>query len=194
MNYSSPLQLTIFKNGIMKRILLLIFLPGIFNLIFIACDDKDGDKNPGYGSVDLYLLDKYKTMDNSCQIDEATVITKNKPLVAYSDLLLYDAGNHTFRISDAARESVQNLQHSVFGIAFAIKANGVIVYTGYFWPGYSSASCNWVIIDPLSLYSGNNLRVQLGYPGPIEGQVVPDKRNDKRILDIFASDNKLINF
>lgn len=38
----------------------------------------------------------------------------------------------------------------------------------------------------------NELSVQLGYPGLREGQIIPDKRNDKRILDIFTSDNKLI--
>ena len=48
----------------------------------------------------------------------------------------------------------------------------------------------WLLTQECFLY--NELIVQLGYPGLVEGQVIPDKRNDKRILDIFANDDKLI--
>lgn len=58
-----------------------------------------------------------------------------------------------------------------------------------------------IILSTVSIYRikkwklmdlNNELSVQLGYPGLREGQIIPDKRNDKRILDIFTSDNKLI--
>lgn len=113
-------------------------------------------------------------------------------MLPYSDFLTYDPNTFSFNISDAAKETIKKLEHSVHGIAFAIKANNVLIYTGYFWPGYSSASCDWVVIDPMRLNLDNILDVRLGYPGLIEGQVIPDKRNDHRILEIFNSDNKLI--
>jgi hypothetical protein len=176
----------------MKRLLLISFLAVLFNLVIVACDEKkEEDKNPGVGSVDLYLLKSYKTIGSTCQIDESTAVTNESPLVAFSELLSYNSATYTFRVSDAARASIMNLDHSVHGVAFAIKANDTLVYAGYFWPGYSSLSCNWVVIDPLSLYASNDLRVTIGYPGP--GEEIPDKRNDKRILDIFADNNKLIN-
>jgi len=175
----------------MKRPIVFINLCVALTFIFTACG-KNENTNPGYGHVELYLLDSFKTIGNTNQIDEKTVVLKTKPLVTYSDFLSYDPGTYTFKISNTACEAIKSLEHSVHGLAFAIKANNVLIYTGYFWPGYSSASCDWVIIDPMGLSLDNKLMVELGYPGLREGQVIPDRRNDQRILDIFAGDDKLI--
>jgi hypothetical protein len=37
----------------------------------------------------------------------------------------------------------------------------------------------------------NKMQVRLGYPGLLPGQVIPDKRNDPRIIQVFKQDNKL---
>jgi len=175
----------------MKQQISFIVLVVTLTSIFIACN-KNENTDPKDGKVELFLLDSYKTIGNSYQIDEKTIITKSKPLVTYSDFLSYDSKTFSFKISDTAKENIKNLNHSVYGIAFAIKANNVLMYTGYFWPSYSSASCDWVVIDPGMLTLSNELSVQLGYPGFREDQIIPDNRNDQRILDIFASDGKLI--
>jgi predicted small secreted protein len=175
----------------MKRPILLIALFVLIQWCFTACDKKE-NTNPGNGEVELFLLDSYKTVGSTNQIDEKTVVTQASPLVAYSDIQSYDSRTCTFKLSDRAKEDIKNLEHSVHGIAFAVKANNVLVYTGYFWPSYSSASCDWVVADPGMLLLGNEISVRLGYPGLHEGQIIPDKRNDQRILDIFASDGKLI--
>lgn len=162
------------------------------NFIFVACD-KNETTNPKGGSVELYLLKSCKTIGGTNhQIDEKTIVTKSQPLVTYADFQSYDSNTFTFKISDAAKETIKSMQYSVYGIPFAIKANNVVVYSGYFWPSYSSASCDWVVIDPLALLIGNELKVELGYPGLREGQIIPDNRNDQRILNTFAVDNKLI--
>lgn len=175
----------------MKRQIILIAIFMSLHFIFIACD-KNENTNLKHGNVELYLLDSYQTIGSTYQIDEKTIVSKTTPLVTYPDFLAYDSSTFTFKISDAAIKSIKSLQLSVHGVPFAIKANNVLIYTGYFWPSYSSAGCDWVVIDPLLLGIGNELRVQLGYPGLVQGVVIPDKRNDERILEIFASDNKLI--
>jgi len=175
----------------MKRQILLFAIFVTLSFIFMACE-KNETTNRNDGGVELFLLDSYKTIGLTNQIDEKTIVTKSQPLVTYADFQSYDPSTFTFKISDAAKESIKSLKHSVNGIAFAIKANNDLIYSGYFWPGYSSASCSWVVIDPTRLSLDNELNVRLGYPGQFEGQVIPDKRNDKRILDIFTSDNKLI--
>lgn len=63
---------------------------------------------------------------------------------------------------------------------------------GYFWPGYSSQSCEWVIIDPFSIDTDNEMKVELGYPGSVLGIEIPDERNANQILDVFRRDDKLI--
>lgn len=175
----------------MKPGILFITLFVTLNFIFIACDKNENTNTPN-GKVELYLLNSYETIGATNQIDEKTIVTKPQPLVTYADFLSYAPGSFTFKISDTAKEAIKSLEHSVHGIAFAIKANDVLIYSGYFWPSFSSASCDWVVIDPMMLLIGNDLRVELGYPGLREDQTIPDKRNDKRILDIFTSDGKLI--
>ena len=175
----------------MKRHIVFIALLVTLHSVFIACD-KNKENLSKDGSVELFLLDSYQTIGSTVHIDEKTVVTKSQPLVSYSDFLSYNPNTYTFKISDSAKEAVKSLQLSVHGMAFAIKANNVLIYTGYFWPGYSSVRCDWVVIDPSTLYINNELIVQMGYPGLIEGEVISDKRNDQRILDIFTGNNKLI--
>lgn len=161
----------------------------IFSFLSFGCEKENVSSD---GKVELFLLDSYSKIKNSCQIDETTVITKANPLISYSDLISYDSRNYEFQISDKAKKAINEIEHSVYGVAFAVKANGILIYSGYFWPSLSSASCDWVVIDPIMTSINNKMKVRLGYPGLIQGQVIPDKRNDSRIIEIFEKDNKLI--
>ena len=157
-------------------------------MLTLSCEKNDEVT----GVVELYLLESYETMDGSCRIDRSTAGPEKQPLIRYSDFLSYDPDEHVFGISEQAKETIENMEHSVLGVAFGVTAGDELIYTGYFWPGYSSATCDWIIIDPIWLYQGNELKVQLGYPGLMEGWEIPDKRNDPRILAIFRRDGKLI--
>ncbi len=169
------------------------FLPG-FILIILATTAFTCKKDKGLypnGKVELYLLESFSTTGNSCQIDESTAVIQKEPFIVYADFLLYDSSGHVFEISAQARETINSIQYPVTGRAFAVMANDTLVYTGYFWPAYSSASCEWVVIDPLMAGIGNEIPVKLGYPGPLPGQSIPDRRNDERIIRIFEQDKKL---
>lgn len=161
----------------------------ILSFLTFGCEKDEINSD---GKVELYLLDSYSNIDNSFQIDETTVKTRTSPLINYSDFISYDAENYEFEISDNAKSAIDNMEHSVHGVAFAVKANGALIYSGYFWPSYSSASCDWIVIDPMMTSVGNKIKVCLGYPGLTQGQVVPDNRNDSRIIGIFERDNKLV--
>jgi hypothetical protein len=163
----------------------------MLNILFAACD-KIHEKCVPEGNVNFYLIASFDTIENSCQIDESTVITADTPIIEYADLLSYTPREYVFKITDKAKEIVANLPHSVFGLGFAVKANNTLIYTGYFWPSYSSLACSWVVADPLWTSMNNSLKIELGYPGLMEGVTIPDKRNDNRILDIFRRDDKLI--
>lgn len=174
----------------MKKVLYFIFFSGIISLISISCESENMD-NIG-SMVELYLIEDFETINNSFVINESTVKTKHTPIITYSDFISYNSSNYTFEISDAAKKKIENLEHSVHGIAFALKVDNVVIYTGYFWPSYSSMSCPWIVTDPMRLYSGNNLTISLGYPSLMDGEEIVDRRNDSAILDVFNRDNKLI--
>lgn len=174
----------------MKNIVFFIYLL-IICFTFISCEKKN-DTSTIKGTVDLYLIDSYETKPNSYQIIHSTVITKGTPLISYADILGYSPSKHTFTLTNEAIQIIKNLEHSVYGLPFAIKAHDELVYTGYFWPGYSSAGCDWVVIDPIFVEMKNTAKVRLGYPGLTEGMTIPDNRNDDRIIEIFRRDGKLI--
>lgn len=165
------------------------FALAILLLSFPACDKDSGTAK---GEVELYLLESYENQDESCAIDNSSVEIEKKPLIAYSGFLSYNSKKHIFTLSESAAGKVQDLEHSVFGLPFAIVANDELIYTAYFWPAYSSASCQWIIADPLMFSGENELHVQLGYPGLFEGVEIPDERNNEAILEIFRADGKLI--
>ncbi len=174
----------------MNRKIFIFAIISIVGFVMYGCEKDEVNTD---GKVELFLIDSYSKIENSCQIDEKTVITKDSPLISYSDFISYDSKNYEFEISDRAKKAINEIEHSVLGVAFAVKANGVLIYSGYFWPSLSSAGCTWVVIDPIMISSDNKMKVSLGYPGPpIEGQVIPDNRNDSRIIKIFESDNKLL--
>lgn len=164
------------------------FLLGSLVILSVGCQTDDEDKD--LGQVELYLIDDFSRIGQSYQIDEGSVITNNVAFIEYKELLSYDPEAHLFKLSDIAKERIENLEN-IHGAPFALKANGKLIYTGYFWQSYSSSMCDWVVIDPLLVEIGNELKVQLGYPGLVQGQVIPDRRNDRRIIEIFQRDNKL---
>jgi len=172
----------------MKRIFSFSTLLVLSILILVNCDKESNVS----GEVELFLLESFATLDQSCAIDQSAAVLKNEPLISYSEFSSYNSEKHVFTISDKAALAVENLEHSVFGLPFAVVANHEIAYTGYFWPAYSSLTCQWIIIDPLMVHGKNELPVVLGYPGPIEGTNIPEERNNKLILDIFNRDGKLI--
>ena len=97
----------------------------IFSILALGCEKVSSD-----GKVELYLLDSYKTIrEHSCQIDETTVKTKANPLISYEDFISYDPDTYEFLLSDRAVKAINDEGYSVFGVAFAIKANGELVYT-----------------------------------------------------------------
>ena len=159
-------------------------------VMFSAGCEKDNNVN-SKGKVELYLIDSFSKIDNSYQINESSVITESSPLIEYAYFLSYESAEYTFELSEKAKEIIENLEHSVHGLAFAIKANDTLIYTGYFWPSYSSVSCDWIVIDPFMTNAGDKMSVRLGYPDLVQGQIIQDKRNDERIIEIFKHDNKL---
>ena len=104
---------------------------GIFSFLTFGCEKDEINSD---GKVELYLLESYSKIDNSFQIDEATIKTQTSPLISYADFISYDSTNYTFELSDRAKNMIENMEHSVHGVAFAVKADKTIIYSGYFWP------------------------------------------------------------
>ena len=158
---------------------------------FFSCK-KDKDSIKAEGEIEFYLLKSFETIENSAEIIELTVITNTEALINYWEIESYNPNTYAFKISDEARNRFTDLEFSPDRLAFALKANEKIIYTGYFVPCYSSAICNWVVIDPTGIELNNKMSVRLGYPGLPDGTIIPDKRNNELFIAILKRDNKLI--
>lgn len=170
-----------------KTIAMKIYCLILSVFVILGCTKE---KSKVVGEVELYLIESYSTVDYH-EIDESSVTTQIYPIVKYADFVSYDSNLHEFKITSDAAETIKNLEHSVHGLPFAIKANNELIYTGYFWPSYSSVLCTWVTIDPLMVEYSQSLVVNIGYPGSYVSYFTPDKRNDARIINIFKRDGKL---
>jgi hypothetical protein len=143
-------------------------------------------------AMGIYAVKSFTTVGNSFKIDENTVVLEEKPLVAYKDIVSYSATGHIITLTEDGKNAVQSLEQSGIRKAFAIKANNVVVYTGYFWSSIMSSNCDWTVMDVIDLPSQKTLKVQLGYPSDLYRGTVPDRRSDTRIFDVLRADNKLL--
>ena len=170
-----------------KRSSLIITIATVSLLLLFntACEKYDKDIK---GDVELYLLKEYNTNQSGAEILSSGIVLEDNPLVEYSDLMEYDSKEYTFTLSASALESIGDL----FGSAFAVTVDKEVIYTGYFWSALSSAIVEWVIIDLTMGVRGDKVLVQLGYPWTMDDWDIPDKRNDRSILSVFARDGKLV--
>lgn len=167
-----------------KSVILLITV-----ISFLSCNNDDKDYPEG--GVDIYLIESYETQENSAAIVKNSVVLGESPIVSYNEIVSYNKNEHLFSLTGAATERITNLEHSVSGVPFAVTASSEIIYTAYFWPAYSSATCNWVVADPIMMDYQGGLKVELGYPGLLDGMEIPDYRNDETLIGIFERDGKL---
>lgn len=159
-------------------------------LLVFTCSEDNLD--PREGEVAFYLLQSYETTGDGVGIVPSSVITEEEPLIHYSDILSYNRNNYEFWITENASQRLLSMDSPLVGRAFGLVANDELIYTGYFWPSYSSAVCMWVVIEPSTLEIRNRMQVKLGYPYSLPDTNIPDDRNDERILSIFLYDDKLI--
>lgn len=171
----------------MKLFLIILGLAFILN----GCDKED-NLQPSGKSIDFYMISEYEKIDSTFKIIDSTVVLSATKIIDYSDIISYSSKDYTFTVSDSISDRLNDFEnHSFHSVPFALTVDQEIIYTGYFWASLASLGCDWITIDPLDISGNNELRVRLGYPGMIEGDSIPDKRNDPRIINVLKQDKKL---
>ncbi len=114
-----------------------------------------------------------------------------KPLLTTKDIVSYTQTSHEIELSQNGYLTIADLPLPVTGISFAVCVNGQPIYTGAFWPGYSSLSFDGIVIDPIMASTEHPfIHIQLGYPGSDFYDAV-DPRSDLRILQALDRAGKL---
>ena len=172
------------KNTIVAVLILFI------SMYFTSCEKDNTASN---SKVEFYLLTSFKKKYDSFKIIDGSAIISDTALIKYDEIISYNKNKYSFKVSDRIVGWLNDFENNpIHGTAFALTIDKEVIYTGYFWASFSSLMCDWIVIDPLNISGKNELTVKLGYPGLVVGDTIPDKRNDKRILDVLKMDNKLI--
>jgi hypothetical protein len=162
-------------------------------LIFIlaGCEKYQSVRQQGNG-LKFYLIRDFQKTGTSYKIINSTVKLSESVIIYYDEIKSYNSDTYTFTVSEDCANKLNDFENNhIHGTPFAVTVDKEIIFTGYFWCGFSSSSVDWVTIDPLNYSGKNQLRISLGYPGLFQGDYIPDNRNDHRILDILRIDGKL---
>jgi hypothetical protein len=162
-------------------------------LLLVGCEKYQSPRQQGYG-LEFYLIKDFQKVGTSAKIINSSVILSDTVILYYDEIVSYNPDSFTFTLTESSANRLNDFKNNhIHGTPFAVTVDKEIIYTGYFWCGFSSSMVDWVTIDPLNYSGKNQLMVSLGYPGLILGDYIPDDRNDGRILDLMRRDNKLKN-
>jgi hypothetical protein len=163
----------------------LFYLLAITSLLH-SC--KKANRPANGGEVELYLLQSSQMLPSRCEVNSATAVLQNKPLVTNDDILEYSDDDHTFRFKDKSHEKIKALMDRT---PFAVTLNKRVVYYGIFKPSFSSSSCDHSITMDVSWSATDRVSLRLGYPGPMQGVTITDNRNDPALLLALKEQGKL---
>jgi hypothetical protein len=169
-----------------------LFIVLLTCFLILGCEKHVSPRQSGK-KLEFYLIKDFQRVGTSAKIINSTVNLSDSVIIYYDEILSYNSNTHTFKVTDSCAENLDDFQNNnIHGKAFAVTIDKKVIYTGYFWCGFSSSIVDWITIDPLNYIGNNQLRVSLGYPGLIQGDYIPDKRNDYLILETLRKDGKLI--
>jgi hypothetical protein len=100
--------------------------------VVTSCDRNEDIKDNSDSDIEFYLLEEYKTIENSPKIIENTVKIDHEPLIKYADIISYNKNTYTFTISDSIILYNPREYCPLLWKAFAVTIDKEVIYTGYF--------------------------------------------------------------
>jgi hypothetical protein len=163
----------------------------ILILLLAGCEKYQSLRHQGYG-LEFYLIKDFQRIGSTAKIINNSVTLSDSVIIYYDEIVSYNSNTYTFTLTESSAKRLNDFNNNyIHGTPFAVVIDEKVIYTGYFWCGFSSATVDWVTIDPLNYSGKNQFKVSLGYPELIRGDYIPDNRNDDRIIDLLRRDNKL---
>jgi hypothetical protein len=155
--------------------------------LFSNCKKSALDTTAQRDRIEIFSLKKFQwKADNTCVIDLASVELESSPLISNDDIVSYNSTAFTLELKGNA---VQNMKNLTPRTPFAVTVDGKIIYIGVHMPLIMSSVC----FESITLHSlsPNLVKLQLGYPGVLNGVTIDDRRNDSRILGTLKKQGKL---
>ena len=162
-------------------ILLIILVAGL------SCK-KSGTTGSANDLVEIYALKSFQLVSQKCQVDPATAVLQDEPVISNDEIISYSRGNYLFSLSDQGKQDAETFNITS---AFAVTVNKEVIYYGFYKPFTSSSSCEHSITMYIS-FPSRNLVMNLGYPSPMPGITIDDQRNNSKLLAALNAQGKLL--
>jgi len=164
-------------------------------LVSSICINSEGEGS-GEGEVEGGGFAIYLTKQDipPAQMEALShVAIAERPIIAISDIITYDAQEHELRLTASAFERISQLDVPTGGKSFIVCVNNTPIYWGAFWVMWSSLSFDGVTIwKPLSLEEPHAIRLELGYPSSAL-YIGEDPRSNPVVIESLEQAGKLIN-
>ena len=97
--------------------------------------------------------------------------------------------DHAIVLSASGRGKLDSLQVPVMGRSFLVCVDGQVRYAGAFWTMISSFAFDGLVIMLPAM--SDTVRIEIGYPGRIEGREYEDPRDEPDVMAALAAAGKL---
>jgi hypothetical protein len=159
-------------------------------LVSSICITSEGEGN-GEGEVEVGGFAIYLTKQDipPAQMEALShVDIAERPIIAISDIITYDAQEHELRLTASAFERISQLDVPTGGKSFIVCVDKRPIYWGAFWVPWSCTLFDGVTIwKPLTLEESHVIRLELSelYTGE-------DPRSNPVVIELLEQAGKLI--
>jgi len=160
----------------MKTIRLFLILLICFHSLNCSRNDRDNDV------IDPVSI-TYQARNN---VNDQRLLEDK---IHYDDIIGYDSSKYAFLLTQSASDKINSYFFTAGGMPFSLELSGEKIYSGLFFPSYSSNTPCGYLVEPV-IGSNNIMIVRLDY-GLCPNQT-EDNRNDQRLIERLAEDDKIL--
>lgn len=121
--------------------------------------------------------------------DLQAVDLQDQPILSAEDIVTYHWDAHEILLTADAADRIEHLEVPTIGRPFVACVGAERIYSGAFWPLWSSASYDGIVIE-VPLMNKRTIQLRRGYPSA-EHFRGPDPRSDTRILEALQGAGKV---
>lgn len=155
-------------------------------LLILGC--TAGCVEPPTGEFAIYLTAKDLSVQEVGELDLQQIELQSRPIVSSADILSYLKDSHEMMLTEEGAQRVEHVETTTLGRPFVVCVGEERVYSGAFWPMWSSASYDGIVIE-VPLMNRQTVQLRRGYPSADQFRG-PDPRSDPRILRALRQSGK----
>jgi hypothetical protein len=152
-----------------------------------------GDEGTESGSDGLAIYFVDVSISELSEMKLSALECSGASTISADDIVAYSWETHELRLTASANERLSQLQSVILekgGLPFVVCIGNESIYSGALWTSYSSAIFEGIVIDVYPAEYGEPVRIQLGYPPGMFGDM-EDPRADPKIFEALERAEKL---